>query len=54
MFCQSQAYPTENKPEKYGFFWLFLFSKKAKSVQKSQNVKIWLQKAKLVTLLHRN
>jgi len=53
MFCQSQAYPTENKPEKFGFFWL-LFSKKAEGVQKSQNLKIWLQKAKLATLLHKN
>ena len=26
MFCQSQAYPTENKPEKSGFFWL-IFSR---------------------------
>jgi len=40
MFCQSQAYPTENKPEKSGFFQLFLFSEKAKGVQKSQNFKI--------------
>jgi len=34
MFCQSQAYPTENKPEKARFFWVFLFQKKAKGVHK--------------------
>jgi len=34
MFFQSQAFPTENKPEKARFFWLVLFPKKAKDVQK--------------------
>jgi len=29
MFCQSQAYPTENKPEKVRLFWLFSISKKS-------------------------
>ena len=28
MLCQSQAYPTENKPEKARFFCFFLFQKK--------------------------
>jgi len=55
MFCQSQAYPTENNPEKSRFFWLFLFPKKAEGVQKGvQNFKICLQKAKLATMLHKN
>jgi len=27
MFCQSQAYLTENKSEKVRFFWLFYFQK---------------------------
>jgi len=27
MFCQSQAYLSENKPEKARFFWLFYFEK---------------------------
>jgi len=44
MFCQSQAYATENKPEKATFFWLFLFPKKPKV----------FKKAKLATLLHKN
>ena len=34
MFCQSQTYPTENKP-------FFYFQKK------SQNFKIWLQKSQI-------
>jgi len=40
MFCQGQAYPTENKKEKAIFFWLFfifLFPKTAKGVQKKPN-----------------
>jgi len=41
MFCQSQAYPTENNPEKSGFFWFIFISKK------SQNFKIWLQKCQI-------
>jgi len=44
MFCQSQAYPTENKPEKARFFWLFYFQKKPKV----------FKKAKLATLLQKN
>jgi len=36
MFCQGQAYPIENKPEKSRFFWLFLFPKKAKGVKKTE------------------
>jgi len=46
MFCQSQAYPTENKPEKSQIF-LFFYSKKVKGVQKSQNFKIWLRKSQI-------
>jgi len=34
MFCQSQAYPTENKPEKSRIFWPFLFLKKPKVFKK--------------------
>jgi len=44
MFCQSQSYTTENKPENARFFWLFLFPKKPKVFKNSQNFKIWLQK----------
>jgi len=47
MFCQSQAYPTENKPEKARFFWVFLFRKKPKVLKKSQNYKIRLQKSQI-------
>jgi len=47
MFCQSQAYLTENKPEKAGFFLTFIFPKKAKGLKKSQNFKIWLQKRQI-------
>jgi len=50
MFCQSQAYPTENEPEKSRearFFWLFYFQKKPKVFKKSQNFKIWLQKSQI-------
>ena len=47
MFCQSQAYPTENKPEKARFFWHFYFQKKPKVFKKSQNFKIWLQKSQI-------
>jgi len=38
MFCESQAYPTENKLEKSRTFWLFLFPKKAKGVQKTTRI----------------
>jgi len=41
MFCQSQVYPTGNKP----FF--FLFPQKAKGVQQSQNFKICHQKSQI-------
>ena len=34
MFCQSQAYPTDNKPEKARIFWLFYFQKKPKVFKK--------------------
>jgi len=47
MFCQSQAYPTENKPEKNIFFWLFYFQKKSNGVKKKQNFKIWRQKSQI-------
>ena len=50
MFCHSQAYPTENKPENAFFY----FQKKSKVIQKSQNFKMWLQKTKLAALLHKN
>jgi len=45
MFCQSQAYPTENKQEKARFFCLFNFHKKPKVFKKRNNFKIWLQKS---------
>jgi len=51
MFCQSPAFPTEKKLEKARFCLAFLFPKKPKVFKKSQNFKIWLQKAKLATLL---
>jgi len=47
MFCQSQAFPTEKKPD---FVWRFLIFKKAKCVKKCQNFNIWLQKAKLAAI----
>jgi len=47
MFRQSQAYPTENKPEKGRFFWVFLFPKKPNVFKKSQNFKIWFQKSQI-------
>jgi len=47
MFCQSQAYPAENNPEKSQIFLTFLFPKKAKVFKKSQNFKIWLQKIQI-------
>jgi len=40
MFCQSQAYPTKNKPDFSGFF-----------ISKKLNV---CKKAKWATLLHKN
>jgi len=46
MFCQSQAYPTENMPEKI-YFSGFFISKKSQSDQKCQNFKIWLQKSQI-------
>jgi len=54
MFCQSQAYPTENKPEKARFFWVFLFRKKPKVLKKARITKSGFKKAKLATLLHKN
>jgi len=36
MFCQGQAYPTENKPEKARFFWLFYFQKQPKVLKKPE------------------
>jgi len=47
MFCQSQAYPRENKPEKARFFWYFYFQTKPKVFKKIQNFKIWLQKSQI-------
>jgi len=46
MFCESKAYPAENKPEKARFFCLFYFQKN-KGVQKKQIFKIWLQKSQI-------
>jgi len=54
LFCQSQAYPTENKPEKARSSGFFYFQKKTKVLKKSQNFNIWFQKKKLATLLHKN
>jgi len=49
MFFQSQVLPTEKKPEKARFCLAFFCKqKKAKSVKKSQNFKIWLQKSQTV------
>jgi len=39
MFCQSQTYPNENKPENQVFL-AFFISKQAKDVEKSQSFKI--------------
>jgi len=48
MFFQSQALPTEKRPEKKrilsGFF---LFPKKTKAFKKSQKLKIWIQKSQI-------
>jgi len=41
MFCQSQAYPTENKPDFSSFFY---FQKNPKAFKKARDFKIWLQK----------
>jgi len=46
MFCQSQTYPNENKPENQVFL-AFFISKQAKDVEKSQSFKIWLQKSQI-------
>jgi len=46
MFCQSQAYPIENKPEKARFSTL-LFPKKTKVFTKSQIFKNWLQTSQI-------
>jgi len=56
MFCQSQAYPTENKPEKARHFQLFYFQKKPKMFTKARISKSSFKKAKLATLLvlHKN
>jgi len=54
MFCQSQACPTENKPEKARFFWLFYFQKKPEVFKKARISKSGFKKAKLATLLHKN
>jgi len=51
MFYQSQVYPTENKPDFSDFF---ISKNKQKVFKKSQNFTIWLQKAKLATLLNKN
>jgi len=47
MFFQSQAFLTEKSQKKPHLVWLFLFPKKTKGVQKSQNFKIWLQKIQI-------
>jgi len=36
MFCQSQAYPSENKPEKRQIFLAFLLKKKNNGAKKSR------------------
>jgi len=54
MFCQSQAYLTENKREKNIFFRLFLFPIKAKVIKKARISNSGFKKAKLATLLHKN
>jgi len=54
MFCQSQAYLTENKPEKAGFFPTFIFPKKPKVLKKARISKSGFKKGKLTTLLHKN
>jgi len=43
MFCQSQAFSIEEQPENFQK----RFSNKAKRVNKSQNLKIWLQKSQI-------
>jgi len=55
MFCQSQAYLTENKSEKARIFWLIFFPKRARGVQRTARIsKSGFKKAKLATLLHKN
>jgi len=54
MFCQNQAYPTENKPEKSQIFLAFLFPKKPMVLKKNRFSKSGIKKAKLATLLHKN
>jgi len=39
MLCQSQAYPTENKPKKSRFFCFFYFQKKPKVFKKQPELK---------------
>jgi len=47
MFCQSQAYPTENKP--------FFLSKNSQRCSKTARIaKSGIKKAKVATLLHTN
>ena len=50
MFCHSQAYPTENKPEN-AFFYL---QKNPKLFKKARISKCGFKKTKLATLLHKN
>jgi len=48
MFFQSQAFPTEKKPD---FVWLFLISKKSQRCSKKARIsKSAFKKAKLATL----
>jgi len=47
MFCLSQAYPTEHKPEKKQIYLAFSFPKKRKVFNKSQNFEIWLQESQI-------
>ena len=48
MFFQSQAFPTEKKPETDRFCLAFFhLRKQAKVFKKSQNFKIWLQKSQI-------
>jgi len=47
MFCQSQAYPTENKPEKAIFFWLFYFQKTPKVLEKVKSATLLSQELRM-------
>jgi len=52
MFFQSQAFPTENKPEKARFCLAFLISKKSQRCSKKARIsKSGFKKARLATLL---